>query len=80
MLQIENIQFVFGLVMFNKLLKITKSLSDALQCTEIDLSAVSGLVTASMEELETCTGTQCWATLWEKCIEFANDSDIPVAF
>ena len=78
LLQLKSFEFIVPLIVFRKILKITKSLSDALQCRDLDLSAASGLVTASIEALQACRSTQCWDTLWEKCIAFANDNNVSV--
>ena len=44
--------FLVHLVIFDRLLSLTKSLSDALQSTQLDLAKASGLVSVTTETLK----------------------------
>ncbi len=52
LLQVKSFRFVLCLVIFDRVLSITKSLSDVLQGTQLNLAKAADLVAATVETLE----------------------------
>ena len=66
-LQVSSFQFVLCLVVFDKILSCTKSLSDTLQSTQLDLARAADLVSATIDTLEEFRSDQVWQKVFEYC-------------
>ena len=51
LLQVSSFRFVLHLVIFDRILSCTKSLSDTLQSTQLDLVRAADLVSATIDTL-----------------------------
>ena len=65
--QVNSFQFVLCLVIFDRILSCTKSLSDVLQSTQLDLARAAGLVSATVETLEEFRSDQEWQKVLVYC-------------
>ena len=60
LLQVSSSRFVLCLVIFDRILSCTKSLSDMLQSTQLDLTRAADLVSVTIEILEEFRSDQEW--------------------
>ncbi len=67
LLQVKPFKFILCLVLFDRILSCTKSLSDALQCTQLDLARAADLVPATIEIVEEFR-TECE---WKKVLAYS---------
>ena len=65
LLQVKSFKFLLALVIFDRLLSITKHLSDALQSTNMDLAKAIDLVSATVETLEEFRSDCSWEHLFD---------------
>ena len=68
----KSFRFLLSLVIFDRLLSITKSLSDALQSTSVDLVKAADLVLATTETLEEFRSEHSWDHLFTYVENVAN--------
>ena len=78
LLQVKSFRFILSLVIFDRLLSITKSLSDALQSTSFDLAKATDLVLATMETMEEFRSDHSWDHLFAYVESVANLHSINV--
>ena len=64
MLQIKSFKFLLCLIIFDKVLSITKGLSDVLQSTSLDLAKAADLVLGTIETLEDLRTDNYWDRLF----------------
>ena len=74
--QIKTFKFLIMLVTFDRVLTCTKSLSDCLQHTHINLAKAADLVSATMSTLETFRTDEEWGKLFRYAEEVARVSHI----
>ena len=67
LLQVSSFRFVLCLVVFDRILSCTKSLSDTLQSTQLDLARAADLVSATIDTLEEFRSDQEWQNVFEYC-------------
>ena len=72
LLQVSSFRFVLCLVVFDKILSCTKSLSDTLQSTQLDLARAADLVSATIDTLEEFRSDQEWQKVFEYCDSVSN--------
>lgn len=63
LLQVKSFKFLLCLVIFDKVLSITKGLSDVLQSTSLDLAKAADLVSGTIETLEDLWTDNYWDCL-----------------
>ena len=63
--QLKQFKFLLTLIMFDRLLSCTNSLSQQLQDRRIDLSKAAGLVFATIETLEEFSDEKSWNLLYD---------------
>ena len=68
LLQMKSFRFILCLVIFDRVLSCTKSLSDALQSTQLDLAKAADLISATIEIMEEFR-TDCE---WEKIYSYTE--------
>lgn len=64
MLQVKSFKFLLCLIIFDKVLSITKGLSDVLQSTSLDLAKAADLVSGTIETLEDLRTDSYWDRLF----------------
>ena len=67
LLQVSSFRFVLCLVIFDRILSCTKSLSDMLQSTQLDLARAADLVSVTIETLEEFRSDQEWQKVFKYC-------------
>ena len=77
--QLAAFPFLVSLVTFDRILSCTKSLSDHLQSTEIDLAGAANLVNATKETLEDYRSDSMWNKVYEYAKSVAELHGIEVA-
>ena len=77
--QVAAFPFLVSLVMFDRILSCTKSLSDHLQSTQIDLAGAANLVNATKETLEDYRSDSMWNKVYEYAKSVAELHGIQVA-
>ena len=63
-LQVRSFKFLISLIIFDRVLSCTKSLSDQLQSPQVDLASASDLVLATKETLEEFRDDKAWSHLY----------------
>ena len=64
MLQVKSFKFLLCLIIFDKVLSITKGLSDVLQSASLDLAKAADLVSGTIETLEDLRTDSYWDRLF----------------
>ncbi len=77
--QVAAFSFLISLVTFDRILSCTKSLSDHLQSTQIDLAGATDLVKATKETLEDYRSDTMWNKVYDYTKSIAELHDIDVA-
>ena len=75
LLQVKCFQFMVSLVIFDRILSCTKSLSDALQCNNLDLAKAANLVSATIRMIQDFRSDSEWKKVFtyvEKVAEHHN--------
>ena len=67
LLQVSSFRFVLCLVIFDRILSCTKSLSDMLQSAQLDLAKAVDHVSATVETLEEFRSDQEWQKVFKYC-------------
>ena len=75
--QVNCFSFLVHLVIFDRLLSLTKSLSDALQSTQLDLAKASGLVSVTTETLKEYRSEDEWKKILSYCKDVSRVHTIP---
>ena len=70
--QIATFSFILSLVMFDKILSCSKSLSDQLQSTNIDLAQAADLVIATKSLLEEYRDDTMWSQFYQYAVSIAE--------
>jgi len=78
-LQVQSFKFLTSLVLFWRVLSITKGLSDQLQNTKINLAKAADLVTASIKTLQEFRSDTEWDKLYKYVTDAAKLHDISEA-
>ena len=60
LLQVKSFKFLLYLIIFDKVLSVTKGLSDVLQSTNLDLAKAANLVSATIKTLEDFRTDNYW--------------------
>lgn len=76
LLQVSSFQFVLCLVIFDRILSCTKSLSDMLQSTQLDLARAADLVSVTVETLEEFRSDQEWQKVFKYCESVCNTHNV----
>ena len=79
LLQIRCFKFLITLIMFWRLLFLTKQLSDQLQSPHTDMAKAADLVTATMETLQQFRSDEEWSKLYKYVVDVASLHNIEVA-
>ena len=74
--QIATFSFILSLIMFDKILSCSKSLSDQLQSTNIDLAQAADLVIATKSLLEEYCDDTMWSQFYQHAVSIAELHDI----
>ena len=77
--QIEAFSFLISLVTFDRVLSCTKSLSDLLQSTQLDLAGAADLVNATKETLQDYRSDTMWNKVYDYAKRIAELHSIDVA-
>ncbi|XP_011408214.1 PREDICTED: zinc finger MYM-type protein 1-like [Amphimedon queenslandica] len=76
--QIRSFTFLTTLVVFDKILSITKGISDELQSQNVDLACAASLVTACEGSLEAFRSDQMWEKLFKYVSDICERHDIEI--
>ena len=79
LLQIQCFKFLITLIMFWRLLFLTKQLSDQLQSPHTDMAKAADLVTATMETLQQFRSDEEWNKLYKYVVDVASLHNIEIA-
>ena len=79
LLQIKCFKFLITLIMFWRVLFLTKQLSDQLQSPHTDMAKAADLVTATMETLQQFRSDEEWIKLYKYVMDVASLHNIEVA-
>lgn len=74
--QVNSFQFLLCLVIFDRLLSCSKSLSDSLQAKELDLGRAGDLVSSTIETFESLRSDDEWNKLYVYCKDIADHRDL----
>lgn len=77
-LQVKSFKFILCLIIFDKVLSITKGLSDVLQSTSLDLAKAADLVAGTIETLEDLRTDSYWESLFSYAESVARVHGIDV--
>ena len=75
---IEKFQFIVCLVILDYIFGTTKSLSDALQRSELDLAYAVCLISSVEDKLSQSRSNIAWNKLWEEAMAFSNQHNISI--
>lgn len=75
---IEKFQFVVCLVIYDYIFGTTKTLSDALQSSELDLAYAICLISSVEDELRQSRSNTVWNKLWEEAVAFSKQNNISI--
>ena len=78
--QIKSFHFLLSLVTFDRLLSTTKSLSDVLQSTQLNLAKAADLVTATEDALKSFRSDDEWEKIVVYCESVARLQDISTGY
>ena len=78
--QIKSFHFLLSLVTFDRLLSTTKSLSDVLQRTQLNLAKAADLVTATEDALKSFRSDDEWEKIVVYCESVARLQDISTGY
>ena len=78
--KVNTFWFILQLIIFDRLLTYTKSLSETLQKVNVDLSKASDLVIATQETLKLFHSDSEWEKIFEHAKNVANVNGIEIAF
>ena len=76
--QLKSFSFLLTLVTFDKVLSITKCLSDQLQSVNIDLGSAAQLVIASKAALQDYRSDEMWSKLYSYAVSIAEKHNIDI--
>ena len=76
--QIHSFKFISCLIIFLRIMEITKSLSDQLQKREIDLALAADLVNSTSDTLKTLRSDDTWSQTYKYITEVATLHNIEV--
>ena len=79
LLQIQCFKFLITLIMFWRILFLTKQLSDQLQSPRTDMAKAADLVTATMETLQQFRSDEEWSKLYKYVKDVASLHNIEIA-
>ena len=79
LLQIKTFMFIVSLVVFDRVLSVTKGLSDALQSTDIDLAKAASLVCSTIETIEIFRSDSEWDKVFSYAERIASHHNITIA-
>ena len=79
LLQIQCFKFLITLVMFWRLLFLTKQLSDQLHSPQTDMAKAADLVTTTMETLQQFRSDEEWSKLYKYVVDVASLHNIEIA-
>ena len=75
---VEKFQFIVCLVNLDYIFGTTKSLSDALQWSELDLAYAVCLISSVGDKLSQSRSNTAWNKLWEEAVAFSNQHNISI--
>ena len=78
LMQIKSFQFIVGLVVFDRVLSCTKGLSDALQCSNLDLAKAANLVSATIEVFQKLRTDSEWEKIFKYAESVAKHHNLPI--
>ena len=76
---IEKFQFIVCLVILDYIFGTTKSLSGALQWSELDLAYALCLISYVEDKLSQSRSNTAWNKLWEEAVAFSNQHNISIS-
>ena len=75
--QIQSLQFLVCTIVFDKVLLLTKGLSDVLQAKELDLAAAVDLVNTTRDTLQDWRNDSAsWRKLWTDVVSMMKDNGL----
>ena len=72
LLQVNNFKFLVHLVVFDRLLTTTHSLSNQLQCIELDIGKAGNLVRSTQSTLQQLRSDSEWTNVYKYCKDVAK--------
>jgi len=78
LLQVKSFSFLLLLIIFDRILSLTKRLSDLLQSQQCNLAKAANLVSATVETLEEFRSDSSWKHLFDYAQQVAELSDVSV--
>ena len=78
LLQIQTFKFLITLILFWRILSLTKSLSDQLQSTDINIASAADLVGATIEVLQKFRSNEEWNKLYKYASDVASLNNISI--
>ena len=78
LLQIQTFKFLITLILFWRILSLTKSLSDQLQSTNINTASAADLVAATIEVLQKFRSNEEWSKLYKYATDVASLNNISI--
>ena len=76
--QVNSFKFLLSLIVFDRVLTCTKSLSDCLQNTQLHLAKAADLVAATISTLEVFRTESEWNKLWAYAEKVAEVNEVEV--
>ena len=78
LLQIQTFKFLITLILFWRILSLTKSLFDQLQSTNINIASAADLVAATIEVLQKFRSNEEWSKLYKYATDAASLNNISI--